>query len=106
MGFSPGNLLGISIPSLCLFYAVNWSVLNGARPYEEEFGGGNYSLEMAFESNPDGVFQRSRADESVLFHGTLTEGERPIPVSGRRFRAHGQTFYRFDLPKEQFLAQL
>ncbi|MBI4405093.1 MAG: hypothetical protein HY537_13100 [Deltaproteobacteria bacterium] len=92
---SGGKLLALLVPTLCLFYTFSWSRVPPMRHYHQTFGNGDYYLDVYFDLNPVGYFQRGLAHQDVPFSGYLVSSDTEWPVSGRFIRKANDIHYYF-----------
>jgi hypothetical protein len=94
MDLSPFHILGMSLPTLLMLYAMATPALGGARVHREVFGDGSMEFEARFDTNPDGILKRGNP-AGVPFAGHWRDHERRIELHGVRYMQHGRPAYHF-----------
>ena len=94
MNLTPFHIIGFSLPTLTLLYALATPAVGVPRVHRELYGNGVVQFEARFTSNPDGWLRRKDA-KAVPFSGIWAEDDKEIPVEGLRYLQHGNAVYEF-----------
>jgi hypothetical protein len=92
MEITPFHIIGLSLPTLTLFYALSTPAVGGPHLHRELFGDGNVEFEARFEINPDGILLRSDP-KGLRFEGRWQEGDEEREVTGVRYLREGRPHY-------------
>jgi hypothetical protein len=106
VGLDPKNALKIAIPTLCIFYTLHWCRLRSPQVHREVFGNGEYYLDLSFEGNPNGFFQRAEGARRSQFRGVLATGSKQEAIIGTRVAAEEGPVYFFDSSLGHFHGRL
>lgn len=94
MQVTPFHILGLSLPTLILLYAMSTPAVGVPRVHREAFGNGEVRFEARFVTNPDGWLLR-QDPKGVKFAGLFRQAGRLIEVQGVRTLRDGKPAYRF-----------
>lgn len=94
MELSPFHILGLSLPTLVVLYAMATPALDGAPSHLEKYANGDSGFEARFDLNPDGWLRR-RDPAGVRFAGSLSDGGETFEIRGVRHLVDGKPSYRF-----------
>lgn len=99
------NLVKITLPTLCIFYAFWQPPTVPSAAFREVFGNESLLLDVYLETNPEGYFQKGKP-QNLRFTGYLVDGDRQMEVKGRRIDWNGERFYLFESPLGKFRGRL
>lgn len=91
---TPFHIIGFSLPTLTLLYALATPAVGVPRVHLERYGNGEVQFEARFDSNPD-AWLRRKDPKAVPFSGVWSVDDQEIPVAGRRYLSHGNAVYEF-----------
>ncbi len=94
MEFSPYHVLGLSLPTLAVLFALATPAFDSSAPHREIYRNGASEFEARFELNPDGWLRR-RDPAGVKFAGVLNQNGERFEVKGVRHLVNGNPTYRF-----------
>ncbi len=100
-----GKLTQSWVPTLVLCYAFSATTLKAYR-YHETFGAGNYYLDVYYDVNPRGYFQKGRLEQKIRFNGFFIKGKNEASISGYFTRTAGHQIYQFDSSEGRFDGKL
>lgn len=95
MQLDPFKLLRITIPTFCILYTLSWSGIPPWSHYHETFGNPDYYLDLYYDTNPEGFFQKSEPAAKIGFRGFIAAGDKEEAITGYRTLSHGNSTYVF-----------
>jgi len=96
----------VLLPSFCLFYSFYPKALPSVPWYNEAFGNNDYYLDVYYDINPNGIFQKQGGLQKLRFFGYLVTGEDEERVVGVMYRFEKRCFYFFNSRQGRFVAEL
>jgi len=100
------KFLRLLIPTLCLAYVVAGSTWGNSASYRYAFGEGDYFLDLYFDTNPHGYFQRQLPNRSLPFFGYFVHGDRQEKVRGKFTHDANGERYVFQTSLGKFVGSL
>ena len=106
MQLDPLKVLGLTIPTFCILYTFSWSGLPPWSHYRETFGNPDYYLDLYYDTNPEGVFQKAKPATKIGFRGYVAASDGEEAITGYRVQDHGDSVYVFHSRHGRFEGKL
>ena len=98
------KFLTILLPSIWIHYTFSGIEGLPRFPYWERYGAGDHLLELYFDTNPKGRFQKNRLNSSVSFQGYWVTKEGESKIRGSRLvNSSGRVDYLFVVGRDRYL---